>query len=82
MIDASKLFGCLLVPLFRSRAAFQAEIVFLHHQLLVLKQSVAARVRLRNRKQLISIWLYRLFSSLPQAAIILELVSCPINKLC
>src|SRR5271155_1189177 len=72
MIDLLKLLGGLLVGLFRSRAARQAEIMFLRQQLLVLKRSAPARVRLRNRDRLIFVWLYRLFPSLLDAVIIFK----------
>lgn len=72
MIDALRLFGRLFVSQFRSRAALQAEIVFLRHQLLVLKRAAPTRIRLRNGDQLIFVWLYKLFPCLLDAAVILQ----------
>jgi hypothetical protein len=53
----------------RSRASRDAEILFLRQQLLVLRRSAPARLRLRNSERLIFIWLYRLFASLLDAII-------------
>ena len=72
MIDLWKLVGGLLVGLFRSHAARQAEIMFLRQQLLVLKRSAPARLRLRNTDRLIFVWLYRLFPSLLEATVIFK----------
>jgi hypothetical protein len=67
MVDLLRLFGGLLVGLFRSHAACGAEIIFLRQQLLVLNRSAPVRLRLRNRDRLIFVWLYRLFPSLLDA---------------
>ena len=72
MIDLVKLLGGWLVGLFRSHAGRQAEIVFLRHQLLVLRRSAPPRLRLRTTDRLIFVWLYRLFPSLLGAAIIFK----------
>jgi hypothetical protein len=61
-----------LVGLFRSHAAREAEIAYLRHQLLVLKRSAPARLRLRTADRLIFVWLYRLFPSLLGAAVIFK----------
>jgi hypothetical protein len=45
---------------------------FLRQQLLVLKRSAPARLRLRNADRLIFVWLYRLFPSLLGAAVIFK----------
>src|SRR5215467_4519831 len=45
MIDLLKLLGGLLVGLFRSRAAREAEMAFLRQQLVVLQRSAPARLR-------------------------------------
>ena len=45
---------------------------FLRQQLLVLKRSAPARLRLRNADRLIFVWLYRLFPSLLGAAVIFQ----------
>ena len=62
----------LLVGSFRSRAAREAEMAFLRHQLLVLQRSAPARLRLRNADRLIFVWLYRLFPFLLGAAVIFQ----------
>ena len=72
MIDLLKLFGGLLVGVFRSHAAREAEMAFLRHQLLVLKRSAPARLRLRTADRLIFVWLYRLFPSLLEAAVVFK----------
>src|SRR5215469_7555823 len=59
MIDLLKLLGGLLVGVFRSHAAREAEMAFLRHQLVVLKRSAPARLRLRTADRLIFVWLYR-----------------------
>ena len=64
MIDLLKLLGGLLVGVFRSHAAREAEIAFLRQQLVVLQRSAPARLRLRTADRLIFVWLYRLFPSL------------------
>jgi len=48
MIDLLKLLGGLLVGVFRSHAAREAEMAFLRHQLVVLRRSAPARLRLRT----------------------------------
>jgi hypothetical protein len=68
MIVVLKLFGGWLLGLFRSHAAREAEGAFLRQQLLVLKRSAPARLRLRTTDRLIFIWVYRLFPSLLEAA--------------
>jgi hypothetical protein len=57
MIDFLKLLGGALVGLFRSHAAWEAEMAFLRQQQLVLKRSAPVRLRLRNADRLIFIWL-------------------------
>jgi hypothetical protein len=51
MIDLLKLLGGLLVGLFRSHAAREAETAFLRHQLVVLRRSAPARLRLRAAEE-------------------------------
>src|SRR5215472_12660858 len=63
MLDLLKLLGGLLVGLFRSHAAREAETAFLRQQLVILKRSAPARLRLRTADRLIFVWLYRLFPS-------------------
>ena len=72
MIDFLKLLSGSLVGLFRSHAVREAEMVFLRQQLLVLKRSAPARLRLRNADRLIFVWLYRLFPSLLGAAVVFK----------
>ena len=72
MIDFLRLLGGSLVGSFRSRAAREAEMAFLRHQLLVLQRSAPARLRLRNADRLIFVWLYRLFPFLLGAAVIFQ----------
>ncbi len=72
MIDLFKLLGGWLVGLFRSHAGREAEIMFLRHQLLILRRSAPRRLRLRTGDRLIFLWLYRLFPSLLGAAIIFK----------
>ena len=62
--------GCL--TLFRSHAAREAEMAFLHQQLVVLKRSAPARLRLHTADRLIFVWLYRLFPSLLEAAVVFQ----------
>src|SRR5215470_12773154 len=72
MIDLLKLLGGLLVGLFRSHAAREAEMAFLRQQLVVLQRSAPARFRLRTADRLIFVWLYRLFPSLLEAAVVFK----------
>jgi hypothetical protein len=67
MIDLLKLLGGLLVGVFRSHAAREAEMAFLRQQLVVLQRSASARLRLRTADRLIFVWLYRLFPSVLEA---------------
>src|SRR5215831_3934023 len=70
MLDLLKLLGGLLVGLFRSHAAREAETAFLRQQLVVLKRSAPARLRLRTADRLIFVWLYRLFPSVREATVV------------
>jgi len=72
MLDLLKLLSGLLVGLFRSHAAREAETAFLRQQLVVLKRSAPARLRLRTADRLIFVWLYRLFPSLLEAAVVFK----------
>jgi hypothetical protein len=72
MIDLLKLLGGLLVGVFRSHAAREAEMAFLRQQLVVLKRSAPARLRLRTADRLIFVWLYRLFPSVLEAAVVFK----------
>jgi hypothetical protein len=53
MIDYLKLLDGALVGLFRSHATWEAEMAFLRQQLLVLKRSAPARLRLLKADRLI-----------------------------
>jgi CRP-like cAMP-binding protein len=72
MLDLLKLLGGLLVGLFRSHAAREAETAFLRQQLVVLKRSAPARLRLRTADRLIFVWLYRLFPSVREGAVVFK----------
>ena len=72
MIDLLKLLGGWLVGLFRSRVGREAEMAFLHQQLLVLQRSAPARPRLRAADRLIFVLLYRLFPFVLDAAVIFK----------
>src|SRR5262249_26967022 len=68
MLDLLKLLSGLLVGLFRSHAAREAETAFLRQQLVVLKRSAPARLRLRRADRLI----YRLCPSVREAAVVFK----------
>ena len=72
MIDLLKLLGGLLVGVFRSHAAREAEMAFLRQKLVVLQRSAPARLRLRTKDRLIFVWLYRLFPCLLEAAVVFK----------
>src|ERR1700680_2190418 len=58
---------------FRTRAALQAEILALHHQILVLQRSNKGhRVRLRAADRLLWVWLSRLWTSWRSALIVVK----------
>src|SRR5215831_7016729 len=72
MLDLLKLLGGLLVGRFRAHAAREAETAFLRQQLVILKRSAPARLRLRTADRLIFVWLYRLFPSVREAAVVFK----------
>jgi hypothetical protein len=72
MIDLLKLLVGLLVGVFRSHAAREAEMAFLRQQLVVLQRSAPARLRLRTADRLIFVWLYRLSPRLLEAAVVFK----------
>src|SRR5512135_771503 len=72
MFSVLALFRALLSWMRGSRTSRDAEILFLRQQRFVLKRTAPARLRLRNSDRLIFIWLYRLFPSLRDAAVIFE----------
>jgi hypothetical protein len=56
----------------KSQARFQAEILVLRQQVLVLSRKSASRVRLRNLDRLILVWLYRIFPSILNAITVVK----------
>src|SRR6201982_1552793 len=72
MIDLLKLLGGCLVGWFRSHAAREAETAFLRQQLVVLRRSAPVRLRVRAADRLIFVWLYRLFPSVREAAVVVK----------
>ena len=57
---------------FKSQARLEAEIVFLRHQLNLLRRRVPAKPRLTAADRLLFVWLYRLVPSLLSAAVIIQ----------
>jgi hypothetical protein len=57
---------------FKSQARLEAEIVFLRHQLNLLRRRLPARPRLTPADRLLFVWLYRLVPSLLNAAVIIQ----------
>jgi hypothetical protein len=72
MFNVLSFLGRLLASMRRSRVSRDAEVLFLRQQLLVLRRSAPTRLRLRNTDRLIFVWLYRLFPSLFDAAVIFK----------
>ena len=72
MLDLLKLLSGLLIGVFGSHAAREAETAFLRQQLVVLKRSAPARLRLRTADRLIFVWLYRLCPSVGEAAVVVK----------
>jgi hypothetical protein len=60
MSDLCRLIWCGLIGLFWPRAALQAEILVLRHQLNVLRRRSPKRVALSNIDRLVFVGLYRL----------------------
>jgi hypothetical protein len=60
MGDLCRLIWCALVGLFRSRAALEAEILLLRHQLNVLQRSCPKRASLSGMDRLLLVALYRM----------------------
>ena len=61
-----------LVSPFKSQARLEAEIVFLRHQLNLLRRRVPGKPRLTPADRLLFVWLYRLVPSLLNAAVIIQ----------
>lgn len=59
MRDICRLIWCALIGLFRSRAALEAEILVLRHQLNVLRRKSSKRVVLGNIDRFVFVGLYR-----------------------
>jgi transposase InsO family protein len=72
MVSFLGLFLHVLVSPFRSRASLEAEIVFLRHQLNVLRRQAPTRPRLTTVDRLIFVWLYRLFPAVLSAGTIIK----------
>ena len=60
MSDLCRLIWCVVIGLFRSRAAMEAEILVLRHQLNVLRRNCPKRVALSSIDRLLLVGLYRL----------------------
>ena len=60
MSDLRRLIWCALIGLFRSRAALEAEVLVLRHQLNVLRRKSPKRVALNSIDRLLLVGLYRL----------------------
>jgi len=59
-------------PQAKSQARLEAEIVFLRHQLNLLRRRLPAKPRLTPVDRLFFVWLYRLMPSLLNAAVIIQ----------
>jgi hypothetical protein len=57
---------------FKSQARLEAEIVFLRHQLNVLRRRLPVKRRLAAADRLLFVWLYRLVPSLLIVAVIIQ----------
>ena len=57
---------------FKSKAWLEAEIVFLRHQLNVLRRRLPVKPRLTAADRLLFVWLYRLVPSLLNAAVVIQ----------
>ena len=60
MSDLCRLIWCALIGLFRPRAALEAEILVLRHQLNILRRKCPKRVALSSIDRLLLVGLYRL----------------------
>src|SRR5437588_259991 len=69
MLDLCRLIWCALIGLFRSRAALEAEILVLRHQLNVLRRKSPKRLAFGNVDRLVFAGLYRAAPGRPFCAI-------------
>src|SRR5262252_8337563 len=72
MGDLLKLIWCIVTGVFRSRAALEAEIVALRHQLNVLRRKAPQRVAFNTFDRLVFAGLYRLASGVLNALAIVK----------
>ena len=72
MNDLCRLIWCAMIGLVRSRAALQAEILVLRHQLNVLRRKSSKRVAVGNIDRLLFVGLYRFFPKVLDALEILK----------
>src|SRR2546425_10943372 len=72
MMDFLRLMACALTRLFRSRAALEAEILVLRHQLNVLRRKSPKRLAFANVDRLVFAGLYRLAPGVLDALKILK----------
>ena len=72
MSDICRLIWCALIGLLRPRAALEAEILVLRHQLNVLRRKSPKRVALNNIDRLVLVGLYRLAPGVLDALKILK----------
>jgi hypothetical protein len=63
MIKFLSLVAHIVVLPFKTRARLEAEIIFLRHQLNVLRRRAPSKPRLTIADRMILVWLYRLFPS-------------------
>jgi hypothetical protein len=57
---------------FKSQVRLEADIVFLRHQLNLLRRRLPAKPRLTTADRLLLVWLYRLVPSLLSAAVVVQ----------
>src|SRR5438445_13092169 len=72
MSDLCRLIWCALIGLFRSRTALEAEILFLRHQLNVLRRKSPKRLAFGNIDRLVFAGLYRVAPGVLDALKILK----------
>jgi hypothetical protein len=72
MLDVLRLLGALLWSRCNSPAYRDAENLFLRQQLIIPRRSAPKRIRVRWTDRLLFVYLYRLFPSLCQSAMIFQ----------